>query len=141
MQGSWLCLGAGIVPRNLVQIVHGNFPQGGFHAQVEIQRVTDRGGVEGREGGVTVADVCRQHGIGPATFYQWRSTYGEMSVSDMQRLRELEAENSRVLCRPESVVLQSDGAWAGALYLGYSGPIQDRRLQMAAFGCWNSWCE
>ncbi|MGH8114494.1 MAG: transposase [Rhodanobacteraceae bacterium] len=48
------------------------------------------------EAGVSVADVCREHGISSATFYQWRSKYGGMSVSDMQRLRELEAENGRL---------------------------------------------
>ncbi|MGA9827104.1 MAG: transposase [Rhodanobacteraceae bacterium] len=48
------------------------------------------------EAGVAVADVCRRHGISPATFYQWRSKYGGMGVSDMQRLRELEAENGRL---------------------------------------------
>lgn len=48
------------------------------------------------EAGAAVADVCRQHGISTATFYQWRSKYGGMSVSDMQRLRELEAENGRL---------------------------------------------
>ncbi len=41
-------------------------------------------------------DVCRQHGISAATFYQWRSKYGGMNVSDMQRLRELETENGRL---------------------------------------------
>jgi putative transposase len=48
------------------------------------------------EAGTAVADVCRQHGISSATFYQWRSKYGGMSVSDMQRLRELETENGRL---------------------------------------------
>lgn len=48
------------------------------------------------EAGVAVADVCRQHGISSATFYQWRSKYGGMSVSDLRRLRELETENSRL---------------------------------------------
>lgn len=48
------------------------------------------------EAGTAVADVCRQHGISAATFYQWRSKYGGMSVSDMQRLRELETENGRL---------------------------------------------
>lgn len=48
------------------------------------------------EAGVAVADVARKHGISPATFYQWRSKYGGMSVSDMQRLRELEQENGRL---------------------------------------------
>lgn len=48
------------------------------------------------EAGTAVAEVCRQHGISSATFYQWRSKYGGMSVSDMQRLRELETENGRL---------------------------------------------
>lgn len=48
------------------------------------------------EAGTAVADVCRQHGISSATFYQWRSKYGGMSVSDMQRLREPETENGRL---------------------------------------------
>ena len=48
------------------------------------------------EAGVAVAEVARKHGISAATFYQWRSKYGGMSVSDMQRLRELEQENTRL---------------------------------------------
>jgi putative transposase len=48
------------------------------------------------ESGVAVADVARKHGISSGTFYQWRSRYGGMSVSDMQRLRELEQENARL---------------------------------------------
>ena len=47
------------------------------------------------EAGLSVADVARTHGISVATFYQWRSKFGGMSVSDMQRLRELEQENAR----------------------------------------------
>ena len=48
------------------------------------------------EAGMAVAEVARKHGISAATFYQWRSKYGGMSVSDMQRLRELEQENARL---------------------------------------------
>lgn len=48
------------------------------------------------EGGLAVADLARKHGISAATFYQWRSRYGGMTVSDMQRLRELEQENGRL---------------------------------------------
>ncbi len=48
------------------------------------------------EAGTSVADVCRQHGISSATFYQWRSKYGGMSVSDMQGLKELDTENGRL---------------------------------------------
>jgi putative transposase len=48
------------------------------------------------EAGMAVAEVARKHSISAATFYQWRSKYGGMSVSDMQRLRELEQENARL---------------------------------------------
>jgi len=44
---------------------------------------------------MAVAEVAR-HGISAATFYAWRSKYGGMAVSDMQRLRELEQENARL---------------------------------------------
>jgi len=48
------------------------------------------------EAGMAVAEVARKHGISAATFYAWRSKYGGMSVSDLQRLRELELENARL---------------------------------------------
>lgn len=48
------------------------------------------------EAGVAVAELARKHGISAATFYQWRSKYGGMEVSDLQRMRELEQENLRL---------------------------------------------
>ena len=48
------------------------------------------------EAGMAVEEVARKHGVSVATFYQWRSKYGGMSVSGMQRLRELEQENARL---------------------------------------------
>lgn len=48
------------------------------------------------EVGQVVADICREHGISSATFYKWRAKYGGMDVSMMSRLKELEAENSRL---------------------------------------------
>lgn len=44
--------------------------------------------------GVAVATLNRKPRASAATFYQWRATYGGMSESDMQRLREL--ENTRL---------------------------------------------
>ena len=43
-----------------------------------------------------VPEVCREHGISSATFYKWRSKYAGMDASLMARMRELEAENSRL---------------------------------------------
>jgi putative transposase len=34
--------------------------------------------------------ICREHGIGAATFYQWKQKFGGMDVSEAQRLRPLE---------------------------------------------------
>jgi putative transposase len=49
-----------------------------------------------QEAGGTTADVCRKHGISPATFYKWKAKYGGMDVSEAQRLRALEQENSKL---------------------------------------------
>lgn len=48
------------------------------------------------DAGVSVRDLCREHGISDATFYKWRSKYGGLGVSEAQRLRQLEEENRRL---------------------------------------------
>ena len=48
------------------------------------------------EKGRALRDVCREHSISEATYYQWKSKYGGMEASDIRRLRELEDENSRL---------------------------------------------
>ena len=40
------------------------------------------------------AEVCRRHGISPATFYTWEAKYGGLEVSEAKRLRLLEDENA-----------------------------------------------
>ena len=48
------------------------------------------------ESGASVANVCRKYGISDATFYTWRKKYGGLGVSELRRLRELDAENKRL---------------------------------------------
>jgi len=48
------------------------------------------------ESGTSVADLCREHGMSDATFYNWRSKYGGMDASLMRRLKELADENRRL---------------------------------------------
>jgi len=48
------------------------------------------------EAGVAVKELCRKHGISDATFYNWKPKYGGMSASDLKRLKDLEAENTRL---------------------------------------------
>jgi putative transposase len=46
--------------------------------------------------GLPVKDLCRQEGFSEATFYKWRAKFGGLQVSEAVRLRELEAENSKL---------------------------------------------
>ena len=46
--------------------------------------------------GVPVSELCREHSMSSATFYKWRAKYGGMDTSMITRLKELEAENSRL---------------------------------------------
>ena len=49
-----------------------------------------------REAGAKCADLCRKHGMSDATLYQWRSKDGGMTVSELRRLKNLEAENAEL---------------------------------------------
>ena len=49
-----------------------------------------------QEAGIPTKEICRQHGISEATFYNWKSRYGGMEASDVKRLKDLEEENSRL---------------------------------------------
>jgi putative transposase len=48
------------------------------------------------ESGIPVADLLRRHGVSKATFFKWRSKYAGATVNDVKRLRELEAENTKL---------------------------------------------
>ena len=48
------------------------------------------------EAGVSVADLCRKHGVSDATVYEWKAKYGGMDVSEVKRLKGLEDENARL---------------------------------------------
>ncbi len=48
------------------------------------------------EAGLAVKDLCRRHGFSEASYYLWRSKFGGMSVPEAKRLKELEAENTRL---------------------------------------------
>ena len=48
------------------------------------------------EAGAKVVETCRKHGIGEATYYQWKSKYGGLEASELRRVKELEAENAKL---------------------------------------------
>lgn len=48
------------------------------------------------EAGGKIGDLCRKHGISDATYYNWKAKYGGLTVSEAQRLKALESENSKL---------------------------------------------
>ena len=48
------------------------------------------------EAGVSVADICRKYQVSTASYYKFKGKYAGMNVSDLKRLKELEAENQRL---------------------------------------------
>lgn len=48
------------------------------------------------EAGVSVADLCRKHGVSDASIYNWKARFGGMDVSEARRPKALEDENTRL---------------------------------------------
>jgi len=46
--------------------------------------------------GMKTDELCRRHGICTNTFYRWKAKYADMEVSDVRRLKDLEAENGKL---------------------------------------------
>ncbi len=62
---------------------------------------------EGESGALTVPELCRKHNVGQSTDYKWKSKYDGMQVSDLTRMRELEAENAKLKKMFADVSLQN----------------------------------
>ncbi len=54
------------------------------------------GMIKEQEAGLPTAELCRKHGLSPATFYKLKAKYGGMDLSDANRLKQLEAENAKL---------------------------------------------
>jgi putative transposase len=48
------------------------------------------------EAGVAVAEIIRKHDISRNTYFKWKARYGGASISELRRLRVLEAENAKL---------------------------------------------
>jgi putative transposase len=71
---------------------------------------------------VKTADLCREHGISEATFYNWKSKYGGMDVSEAQRLRQMEDENRRLKALVADLSLDREALKAVIRKNGWSLP-------------------
>lgn len=65
--------------------------QGKRYSQEQIIRI-----LREVESGTTIGEVGRKYGVAENTIYRWKSRYGEMQAAELQRLKELESENSRL---------------------------------------------
>jgi putative transposase len=48
------------------------------------------------DAGLPVKDLSRKHGFSEPSYYLWKAKFGGMNVSDAQRLKALEAENTKL---------------------------------------------
>ena len=48
------------------------------------------------EAGQPVKEIFRKYGISSACYYNWKSKFGGMSVSELKRTRELKEENAKL---------------------------------------------
>lgn len=51
---------------------------------------------EGERAETTVDELCRKHGIHKQTYYGWKKKYTGLGGEELQRLKQLEQENSRL---------------------------------------------
>lgn len=60
------------------------------------------------EGGVPVAELCREHGMSNASFYKWRAKYGGMDGSMVSQMKVMEEENRRLKRMYADLSMQAD---------------------------------
>ena len=60
------------------------------------------------EGGVPVAELCREHGMSNASFYKWRAKYGGMDASMVSQMKSMEEENRRLKRMYADLSMQAD---------------------------------
>lgn len=51
---------------------------------------------EVEQGGKTISEVCRRHGVSENTYYRWKQKYRGMQISEVRRTKELARENARL---------------------------------------------
>lgn len=52
---------------------------------------------DAKKGEKPIKELCREAGCSTASFYTWKAKYGDATVDEAQRLRQLERENERLL--------------------------------------------
>jgi putative transposase len=48
------------------------------------------------EGGTPVSELCREHGMSRASFYNWRAKFGGMDASLIAEMKDMSEQNRRL---------------------------------------------
>ena len=99
------------------------------------------GMIKEQEAGLPTAELCRKHGLSPATFYKLKAKYGGMDLSDAKRLKQLEDENAKLKRLVADGVCQSScppiscgvSDFSGADFGFWVEPDGSGRLPVASF--------
>lgn len=59
--------------------------------------------------GAKVSELCRKHGMSDATLYKWKAKYGGMTVSELRRLKALEAVERQPSCPAPTTKMAGSG--------------------------------
>jgi putative transposase len=65
--------------------------KGKRYTEEQIFRILKEGEIGGK-----IAEVCRHHGIAETTYFRWKSKYSGLELSDLKKMKDIEAENSRL---------------------------------------------
>ena len=65
-----------------------------FTAEEIIHKLREADVVIGQ--GKTIAEACKALGVTDKTYFRWRKTHGGLRIDQAKRMRELEAENTRL---------------------------------------------
>ena len=76
------------------------------------------------EGGMPVAELCREHGMSSASFYKWRAKYGGMDASLISQMKAIEDENRRLKRMYADLSMQADLLKEALGMEGYPPPVR-----------------
>lgn len=60
------------------------------------------------DAGMPVKEICRKYGVSDSAYYNWKKKCGGLGVSEVRRLRELEAENAKLKRMYAELSLEND---------------------------------
>jgi len=64
--------------------------------------------LESQNNGKSIKQICREHSISEATFYNWKLKYAQDEIKDSQRIRDLQLENDRLKRIVANLTLEND---------------------------------